>query len=330
MRNKKIKTFYTPKQVCFDSIKEKSYSQSPLKPALLIDKINNSEYSDMLEITDFQPIQKEDYKLAHTDTYINNVYNKTGNYSSNGIPWSENLVESLPYTTGSLYNACKYAILNPETVCFAPVSGMHHAMPNNGSGFCTFSGQVVSAIKIYNEFGLSGAYLDLDGHYGNSIEDTRDFNPLLNKAIPKGCNINIEYGYENASYVQKLKEKLQILGELIKSDKIHYVVFAHGADSHIQDDLSSGTCGTEYWEMCSEVFAEWVNKISNEIGKPLPVILALFGGYRKDNYDVVLDLHTNSLIHISNIVCKSKFNKLLSIPRIKGKKQNKEFNSIEY
>ena len=107
-------------------------------------------------------------------------------------------------------------------------------------------------------------------------------------------------------------------------------MFAHGADSHIDDDLGAGSCGTEYWEMCSEVFAEWVNQISNEIGKPLPIILALFGGYRKDDYNVVLDLHTNSLIHISNIVCKSKFNKLIFIPRIKGEKQNKEFNSIEY
>ena len=67
MRNKKIKTFYTPKQVCFDSIKEKSYSQSPLKPALLIDKINNSEYSDMLEITDFIFILKNSELHTTTD-----------------------------------------------------------------------------------------------------------------------------------------------------------------------------------------------------------------------------------------------------------------------
>ena len=200
IRNKKIKTFYTDKQVCFDSIRESSYSQSPLKPYLLMEKIKNGPYSDMLDITDkFDPIKKEDYYIAHTEEYVNNVYNKTGNYRSNGLPWSQNLVDSLPYTTGSLYAAKKHAILNPETVCFAPISGMHHAQPNSGSGFCTFSGQVVSAIKIYLEYGLSGAYCDLDGHFGNSIEDTREFNPLLNKAIPIGCNINPSY--QNANYV---------------------------------------------------------------------------------------------------------------------------------
>jgi len=218
-RNKKIKTFYTDKQVCFDSIKEESFSQSPLKPALLMEKIKKGPYAKMLAITDkFEPIKKEDFYIAHTKEYVDNVYNKTGNYDSNGLPWSQNLVDSLPYTTGSLYAASKYAIQHPETVCFAPISGMHHARPNSGSGFCTFSGQVISAIKIYEEFGLSCAYLDLDGHFGNSIEDSRDFNPILNKAIPRGCNINPKGIH--ATYVSDFKDHLRELQKLIRNTVI--------------------------------------------------------------------------------------------------------------
>jgi len=311
MRNKKIKTFYTEKQVCFDSIREKSYSQSPLKPALLIEKITKGPHAEMLDVVgEFQPIAKEDYKLAHTEEYVNNVFNKTGNYASNSLPWSQNLVDSLPYTTGSLYAASKHAIENPETVCFAPISGMHHARPRGGSGFCTFSGQVVSAIKIYQETGMSCAYFDLDGHFGNSIEDTREFNPLLNKAIPEGCNIN-PVGY-NATYVSDFIDSLRHVGQLILAGKIHYVVFAHGADSHEDDDLG-GQVGTEFWEMCAEEFAKWVNKISEMMGKPLPVVLALFGGYRKDDYDTVLNLHIKSLSHCSNIICGNEFSTDLPI-----------------
>jgi len=312
IRNKKIKTFYTDKQVCFDSIRESSFSQSPLKPYLLMEKINNGPYANMLDITDeFEPIKKEDYYIAHTKDYVNNVYNKTGNYRSNGLPWSQNLVDSLPYTTGSLYAAKKHAILNPETVCFAPISGMHHAQPNSGSGFCTFSGQVVSAIKIYLEYGLSGAYFDLDGHFGNSIEDTREFNPLLNKAIPIGCNIN-PMG-NDSNYMHNFELALNKLESKILNNEIHYVVFAHGADSHRDDDLG-GQCGTEYWLLNSTVFSEWVNNISEKLGKPLPVILALFGGYRKDNYDIVLDLHTKSLLQCSNLICGNDFKDELVIP----------------
>ena len=185
MRNPKIKTFFTEKQVCSTNINDKSFSRSPQKPSLLIKKLKQNGYIKMLEIEGkFEPISRKDLLIAHTEEYVNNVLNKKGNYDSNMLDWSQELVNSLYYTTASLYHAKKYAIQHPETVCFAPVSGMHHASPARGAGFCTFSGQVISAIKIYEEFGKSCAYFDLDGHFGNSIEDTRDFNPLLDLAIP--------------------------------------------------------------------------------------------------------------------------------------------------
>ena len=191
MYNKKIITFFTEKQVCSAKIDATSTSRSPQKPSLLIKRMKQNGYIKMLDIVEkFEPVSRKDFLLAHTKEYVDNVFNKKGNYGSNMLPWSENLIKSLPYTTGSLYQAKKYAIQNPENVCFAPVSGMHHACPERGLGFCTFSGQVISAIKIYQEFGKSCAYFDLDGHFGNSIEDTRNFNPLLDEAIPLGCNIN--------------------------------------------------------------------------------------------------------------------------------------------
>jgi acetoin utilization deacetylase AcuC-like enzyme len=96
------------------------------------------------------------------------------------------------------------------------------------------------------------------------------------------------------SYVENFEQHLDFIGEKIKQGEVHYVVFAHGADSHIDDDLG-GYCNTTNWLKCAELFAEWVCAISQEIGKPLPVTLTLFGGYRKNNYDAVLDLHIQSL-----------------------------------
>jgi acetoin utilization deacetylase AcuC-like enzyme len=312
IRNKKIYTYYTPKQVCINKIKDLSFSKSPLKPKLLMERIDTLGFSEMLDKkSDFKPFEKESFFLAHSKQYVENVFNKTGNYKSNDLPWSKNLVNSLGYTNASLYHAKRHAILHPESVTFAPISGMHHARPNGGSGFCTFSGQVISAIKIYEEFGLSGAYFDLDGHYGNSIEDTREFNPLLNKAIPQGCNVN-PFG-NNEEYTADFARKLDLIGNQIKLGKIHYVVFAHGADSHMDDDLG-WNCDTYHWVKCAEMFANWVNEISNEIGKPLPVTLALFGGYRKNNYTAVLDLHIKSILKISNIVCGTSFKDNLEIP----------------
>jgi acetoin utilization deacetylase AcuC-like enzyme len=294
----KIKTFYTPKQVCTNMTS--SFSKSPLKPMLLMQKIKRTEYNAFFDIIDdFEPINKSDFYLAHTKTYVDNVYKKEGNFNSNSLPWSKELVKSLPYTTGSLLAAKRHAIQNPGELCFAPISGMHHASPGSGSGFCTFSGQVISAIKIYKEFGLSGAYFDLDGHYGNSIDDSYTFNPLLEKAIPRKCNINPKGLNEN--YINDFILHLDYIEEMILGNKVHYVVFAHGADSHKDDDLG-GQLNTECWIKAAEVFAEWVNKVSKKLGKPLPVVLCLFGGYRADDYNMVLELHLKSLLTCNRII----------------------------
>ena len=215
---------------------DSSFSKSPLKPYLLMKKINDEGYNKYFDVVDnFNPINKEDFLLAHTNEYVDDMYNGKGNYLSNGLPYSKELIHSLPYTTGSLLAAKEWAINYPEDLCFAPVSGMHHAQPNNGCGFCTFSGQVISAVKIYEKYNMSGAYLDLDGHYGNSIDDTYKFQPLLEKAIPKGCNINPRG--RNGKYILDFEKHLGLLQQQIIDNKVHYVVFAHGADSHEDDDL---------------------------------------------------------------------------------------------
>ena len=312
-RTKRILTFYSDQQVCFDNIQNASFSKSPLKPYLLMQRIKSKGLNKFfLRHSDFKPFEQDDFKIAHTEIYVNNVFQGEGNYLSNSLPWSKNLVHSVRFTNAALYEAKKHSILHPETVCFAPVSGMHHAQPNRGSGFCTFSGQVISAVKLYNELGVSGAYFDLDGHFGNSIEDSRGFNPILNQAIPIGCNVN-PFG-QNELYNESFKEGLKHVGNLIKEGKIHYVVFAHGADSHKDDDIGGG-CDTKHWLMCATLFSEWVNEISSVIGKPLPVTLALFGGYRSDNYEVVLDLHLKSLLECSRTICKNEIIDNIVIPR---------------
>ena len=43
-------------------------------------------------------------------------------------------------------------------------------------------------------------------------------------------------------------------------------------NGHIDNDLG-GSCNTKNWVKCAELFSKWVNAISDEIGRPLPVTL---------------------------------------------------------
>ena len=293
MRSKKIKTFYTPKQV-LENDKTSNYSKSPLKPKLLLAYLKQKKLLGNFSITDdFKPFTKTDFRMAHHKSYVDDFFNGTGLCCSNSLAWSKQFADSIRYTNSSLYAAIRNSIVNPKQVSFSPTSGFHHARPSGGSGFCTFSGQVIASLKIYNEFGLSGAYLDLDGHFGNSIEDSRAFCKNLNKAVPLDFNINPE-GYDS-DYLADLAKWLERLKYAILNNKIHYVVWCHGADSHADDNLGR-QCDTDHWSACSTLFWKWVKGMDKILGRPLPVSCALFGGYRDDDYNSVLSLHTSDFV----------------------------------
>jgi acetoin utilization deacetylase AcuC-like enzyme len=297
MRNKRIVTFYSEDQV--DILNgEGLYTRSTAKPKLLMDKLNDENLSFLFDLRSFTPFDKEDFYLAHTEEYVDHFFKGIGSLATtNGLKWSENLVKSVRYTNASLYNAIKYAIEHPDTLTFSPTSGFHHAKPERGSGFCTFSGQVIASVKIYHELGLSGAYLDLDHHFGNSIEDSRSFVTDLNYAVPKYANVNVQG--TNESYISYLRQHLAILKKSILEGNIHYIVWCHGADSHVYDDLG-GNVNTEYWLLATETFNDWVLDVEQELGSHLPVIMSLFGGYRTSAYNSVLSLHIADLVLNAN------------------------------
>lgn len=297
MRNTKIKIHYSPNQVLAKDTGG-NFSKSPLKPKLLIENFKNEGLIGHFDIVeDFLPYVNKDFKLAHTKDYVNSFFSGKAGCESNGLMWSAQFAESVRYTNSSIHSAIRGSIVEPSQVHLSPTSGFHHARPTGGSGFCTFSGQVIASIKILEEFGLSGAYLDLDGHFGNSIEDSRDFVKDLNRAVPPGFNINpIGSG---RPYIADLKWNLQNLEKAILDGRIGYVVWCHGADSHEWDDLGF-QCSTDEWLECSTIFWNWVKEMDSKLEKPLPVSCALFGGYRADDYFSVLSLHTADFVECMN------------------------------
>lgn len=304
MRANSIKTFYRPEQ----AIKEEqplNDSRSPEKAKLLLERISQEGIKDAFPIEgNFPPFARADYLLAHDPNYVDAfLRGKLPLCESNNLKWNSDLVEAVAYSNSSLYHAIKYSVLNPAQITLSPTSGFHHATPSRGGGFCTFSGQVIAALKIFQEYGMSGAFLDLDGHFGNSIEDSRAYCPELNLAIPKGCNINPQGS--GCEYVAHFRNQLQDLKERVMNYDIGYVVFCHGADSHVDDDRG-GQCSTAEWLECSKLFYEWLRDVDSLRGEPLSCSLALFGGYRKDNYDEVLRLHLSDLEQCLEIACQRR------------------------
>lgn len=294
-----LKIHYNEKQVCTKHI-EKCVSKSPLKPKLVLESLIKKLNKDSYIIEDIIPLNREDFKLAHTERYINSIYdiNKDGDILENRLPWSNELLTSLEYTNGSLYQAIKHSIKQPEIVHISLTSGFHHAQPNSSYGFCTFSGQCIASLKIYNELLLTGCYIDLDAHFGNSIEDTRRFNKNINDCIPRWANFNPNDNYlDQQDYINEFEHFLNnTLAQKIRDKECHYIVYCHGADSIEGDDLNQGILSRENWLKCSHIFWQWYHNLCNELKYYIPVSISLFGGYREDDYKYVIDAHTDDIL----------------------------------
>lgn len=302
-RTPNITTYYRPEQVLSEEAAKQNYSKSPIKPKILIDTLKAEGLDQYLSLNStFTPLAKEDFRQAHTAEYVDAFFKGDKKLcETSGLTWSDDLKMSVSYTNASLVHSVMHALDNPREVVFSPTSGFHHAKPGQGAGFCTFSGQVIASLKAFQERGAKGAYLDLDAHYGNSIEDSRAFVPELNEAVPRGLNINPEGKHEE--YIANCKAHLKRLEPLVLGYEIDYLVFCHGADSHQADDLEGGQCTTEEWLECSKIFYQWVNKMDQLRGDPIPLVLSLFGGYRHDDYGSVISLHIADLVECLNTLC---------------------------
>jgi len=301
MKNPRLHTFYHPKMsVNPDNLT--GYTLTPAKPRLMIEYLERKGLLEYFLLDNgFPLLQREDFYIAHTEEMVDNFFDNGKTSKILHIKWTPEYAESVKYENASLYYAIRYAVQHPEEVCFSPSSAFHHANPTRSALFCAFSGQVIASMKVYYEFGLCGVYIDLDGHYGNSIDNSRDFVPEIDKAISPVCgNINIIARHQ--VYMEELKANLLILRKEIIEGRVNYVVFCHGADSHEWDELAS-QLSTEEWVECSRLVYTFIHDLQEETHKQIPLILTLFGGYRKDDYNSVLSLHTTDLVTCLNILC---------------------------
>lgn len=302
MYNENIKLFYKKE---LSPLKKISNSRSPNKPRHFYKWLSYNKLLSNFEIEqDWKPFYRPDFLLAHEREYVSSFFSgKKPLCETNYLQWSKEFADSVRYTNASLYEAIKFSYLNPNYVCFSPTSGFHHASPAQGSGFCTFSGQVIASLKLYNEFNISGAWVDLDQHLGDSIEDSRYFCENLDLAIPTDMNIN-PVGI-STSYIMNLEEKLELLEERLLKNEIQYVVACSGADSLIDDDLGS-SCTLEEWVLCKQKVYSLIKRVSEKLQKPIPLTITLFGGYRDRHYTSVLDAHVLDLLECFSILLNKK------------------------
>ena len=229
-----LKVFYDERQ---NVPNNQSFSPSAGKPKLVVEEWKRKGYD--FALGDVSPVTREDFYLAHHDSYINGILDlKRPNGFDNKLP---EVAAALPWTTGSLFSSTSHALAHKENAC-SPTSGFHHAHWNRAEGFCTFNGLMVTCMKLKEEgYRMAHGYvaikkigiLDIDHHYGNGTQN------IIN-------HFNIDYvqhytfGKDSSNYYwnggEKAKEWLKTLPDIVNGYAgCDVVIYQAGADPHVDD-----------------------------------------------------------------------------------------------
>ncbi len=213
--------FYRPEMVANTS----SYSKSAMKPKLFVERIQ--DHNDV-DIRSFEPVTREDFYLVHDRDHVDAILDCR---KDNGFGNRDKAVaRSLPYTTGSMLAAARYAIERKWPAC-SPTSGFHHAGYDYSEGFCTFNGLMVTAMKLKKE-GLvkKVGIIDCDFHYGDGTQDIIE-RLDLDWVIHRTSGAVFHGPTDKKKFIRWLEKSLV---DMLGCDLI---LFQAGQDMHIDDPL---------------------------------------------------------------------------------------------
>ncbi len=277
---KKIPVFYSPLM----DAPPKKVSPSAAKPALAV--ASWEKLGVPLDIHEPLPATVSQFALAHERKYVLDVLCGKRN---NGFGDSDPLVaKALPYTTGSMLTAAKYALANGARVAVAPVSGFHHAGYDGGGGFCTFNGLVVTArVLVADKRARCVGILDCDQHYGNGTDEIISQLGLVEEIV----HFTAGRFFHDAGQVPKFWKWLDVAIGVMAMHGCDIILYQAGADPHINDPLGGWMTTDELRERDARVFAAIAHH-------SIPVVWDLAGGYQVDRdggIGKVLAIHDNTM-----------------------------------
>ena len=128
-----------------------------------------------------RPATLEELGLLHTSEYIAAVRGLSSGisvpnaqrfgFSAGGDnPVYGGMYEAALLSTGATMMAAELVASHQVDVAFNISGGLHHAAPGHASGFCIFNDPAL-AIKYLLGQGLRVAYIDIDAHHGDGVQN---------------------------------------------------------------------------------------------------------------------------------------------------------------
>jgi acetoin utilization deacetylase AcuC-like enzyme len=165
------------------------------------------------------------------------------------------------YSSSAMVKAAELACtggVDGRKICFAPVSGFHHAGYNHMGGFCTFNGLIAAIFHVRRRC-LADRILiiDGDGHFGDGTE-----------------NMISHHNLGGVDHIPMNKEDLSGLADLRNLIAGYdLVLYQAGADAYYDDPYGAGTLHLEDWVERDQQIFDMCKEFN------VPIAWNLAGGY---------------------------------------------------
>jgi acetoin utilization protein AcuC len=275
---------------------------SPLRVRMVLDLLE--ALGHRVEATAPEPARREDLLSVHDDYYVGHVETLSaggevpdaGSYGLDtpDTPAFPGMDEAARWHVGGTLLGARQILEGKAKRVLQLGGGLHHARRNFAAGFCVYNDLAI-AIRSLTRRGLWVAYLDIDVHHGDGVqqilyEDKRVLTISLHESgkylfpgtgdvhelgsgVGRGLKLNVplEPHTEGESY-------LEVLEEVVPAALRHFgpavLVVQAGADAHYDDQLADLMLGTRDYERIFDRILGWAEAFT--AGR---VLFTLGGGY---------------------------------------------------
>jgi len=249
-------------------------SQHPMKPERLrrtfelLDQLGALR-ADNVEVVEPRMATGDELALFHTPEYIEvtrqlsngeqNLSAEKYGYGPGDNPIFQGMFDTESLKVGSSLRAAQLLHEGACEVAFSFGGGLHHAGPGFASGFCVFNDCVVAIQWLLNQ-GLRVAYVDIDVHHGDGVQNAfYDTDRVLTLSLHQdgrtlfpgtgfvnemgtgdgtGFSVNVPLPPQtyDGAYLRAFEE---IVPSLLKRFEPDVLVTQLGVDTHYTDPLAS-------------------------------------------------------------------------------------------
>ena len=275
---------------------------SPVRIDMVLDLLN--ALGHRVETVEPEPATREDLLDVHQDVYVGRVEKLSAGapvadggefgLGTQDTPSFPGMDEAARWVVGGTLHGARLISEGRERRVLQLGGGLHHARGSFASGFCIYNDLAI-AINSLTRSGLKVAYLDIDVHHADGVQEILNEDPRvltvslhesgkylfpgtgeireLGSGAGRGLKLNLplEPFTEGESYLEVLE---RVTPAALRHFRPDVLVIQAGADAHFDDPLSDLMLTTRDYEVIFRRILAWADEFT--AGR---VLFTLGGGY---------------------------------------------------